>query len=100
MLFPTSSRAAKIFQARDGTRRQGNACQGNVGHSPDTNSSDQAVLANLGVLWVERAAHPFGCGSAALCLFVAIPSAEFRLMSFTDANLLKGQSALAGIAFV
>src|ERR1017187_5738610 len=32
---------------------QGNACQGNVGHSADTHSLDKAVLANLGVLRVE-----------------------------------------------
>ena len=32
---------------------QGNKCQGNVGHSADAHSPDKAVLANLGVLWVE-----------------------------------------------
>jgi hypothetical protein len=68
--LPTSSRAAKIFQERGGTRGQGNESQGNVGHSIDTHSPDKAVLAKLGVLWVERAAQPFGCGSAALCLGV------------------------------
>jgi hypothetical protein len=53
---------------------QGNECQGNVGHSIDTHFPDKAVLANLGVLWVGRAAQPFGCGSAALCLFAAMKS--------------------------
>jgi|ERR1017187_818245 hypothetical protein len=47
---------------------QGNACQGKVGHSPDTHSLDKAVLANLGVLRVEPA---------------AIPSAGFRFKAGT-----------------
>ena len=68
--LPTSSRAAKIFQALGGTRGQGNEGQGNGKHSPDPHSPDNTVLANLRVLGVNRVAQPFGCGSAALCLGV------------------------------
>src|ERR1019366_3380646 len=68
--LPTSSRAAKIFQARGGTWRQRNEGQGNGKHSSDTYSPDHAVLANLRAFCVARAAQLFGCGSAALCLCV------------------------------
>src|ERR1019366_2654089 len=50
------------------TRGQGNECQENVGHSPDTHSPDNSVLANLRVLCVDPAAQLFGCGSGVLCL--------------------------------